>query len=146
KVAAPAKKSKEKEPAKRAKAAPAAAEAPAKRGAKKQPVAGRPPSAKKQTANDTTQLALPLEQARSITRDGMRGDVAELLDVGRRVLHIKDYRAGQAEALAHILDREDVLAVMPTGSGKSLLYQLPSIVLPGVTVVVSPLIALIKDQ
>src|SRR6185436_1094012 len=51
-----------------------------------------------------------------------------------------------AEALAHLLRNEDLLAVMPTGSGKSLLYQLTSLVVPGVTVVVSPLIALIKDQ
>jgi ATP-dependent DNA helicase RecQ len=59
---------------------------------------------------------------------------------------ITSLRPGQPEALQHILDGKDVLAVMPTGSGKSLLYQLPSLILPGVTVVVSPLIALIKDQ
>ncbi|MBE7450470.1 MAG: ATP-dependent DNA helicase RecQ [Kofleriaceae bacterium] len=59
---------------------------------------------------------------------------------------IRDYRAGQREALEHLLAGKDVIAVMPTGSGKSLLYQLPSLVLPGLTVVVSPLIALIKDQ
>src|SRR3569623_1870156 len=52
----------------------------------------------------------------------------------------------QAEAFEHLLAGEDLLAVMPTGSGKSLLYQLTSLVVPGVTVVVSPLIALIKDQ
>ncbi|MBZ0238356.1 MAG: ATP-dependent DNA helicase, partial [Deltaproteobacteria bacterium] len=70
----------------------------------------------------------------------------ELLEVGRSVLGIKDYRPGQREALDLILGGKDVIAVMPTGSGKSLLYQLPSLVLPGLTVVVSPLIALIKDQ
>ena len=70
----------------------------------------------------------------------------ELLVIGRNVLGIKDYRPGQREALDHILAGKDVIAVMPTGSGKSLLYQLPSLVLPGLTVVVSPLIALIKDQ
>ncbi|MEZ4404343.1 MAG: ATP-dependent DNA helicase RecQ [Kofleriaceae bacterium] len=69
-----------------------------------------------------------------------------LLDLGRAVLGITSYRAGQREALEHILAGRDVIAVMPTGSGKSLLYQLPSLVLPGLTVVVSPLIALIKDQ
>ncbi len=66
--------------------------------------------------------------------------------IGQEVLGIEQLRPGQKEALEHILKKRDVLAVMPTGSGKSLLYQLPSLVLPGITVVVSPLIALIKDQ
>jgi ATP-dependent DNA helicase RecQ len=69
-----------------------------------------------------------------------------LLKVARDVLGIEELRPGQEEALQHLLADKDVLAVMPTGSGKSLLYQLPSLVLPGVTVVVSPLIALITDQ
>jgi ATP-dependent DNA helicase RecQ len=69
-----------------------------------------------------------------------------LVDAGRRVLGINNLRPGQAEALSHVMNRRDLLAVMPTGSGKSLLYQLPSLVLDGLTVVVSPLIALIKDQ
>jgi ATP-dependent DNA helicase RecQ len=69
-----------------------------------------------------------------------------LVDIGRRMLGIDNLRPGQAEALTHIMNRRDVLAVMPTGSGKSLLYQLPSLALEGLTVVVSPLIALIKDQ
>ena len=69
-----------------------------------------------------------------------------LVALGREVLGISELRPGQAEALKHILAGRDVLAVMPTGSGKSLLYQLPSLVLPGLTVVVSPLIALIRDQ
>jgi ATP-dependent DNA helicase RecQ len=72
--------------------------------------------------------------------------VGALLGVGQKTLGIKNFRPGQAEAFDHLLDGEDLLAVMPTGSGKSLLYQLTSMVVPGVTVVVSPLIALIKDQ
>jgi ATP-dependent DNA helicase RecQ len=56
------------------------------------------------------------------------------------------FRPGQEEILSAILDGEDVLAVMPTGSGKSLLFQLPPIVRKGLTLVVSPLIALMRDQ
>src|SRR6185503_13835287 len=69
-----------------------------------------------------------------------------LLEIARTTLGIEALRPGQPEALKEILAGKDVLAVMPTGSGKSLLYQLPSLVLPGLTVVVSPLIALITDQ
>ena len=56
------------------------------------------------------------------------------------------FRAGQEDLVRAVLDGNDVLAVMPTGSGKSLGFQLPSIVLPGTTLVVSPLISLMKDQ
>ncbi len=56
------------------------------------------------------------------------------------------FRPGQEEILSAILDGKDVLAVMPTGSGKSLLFQLPPIVREGLTLVVSPLIALMRDQ
>ncbi len=57
-----------------------------------------------------------------------------------------NFRPGQAEVLEAIFAGENILAVMPTGSGKSLCYQLPAIVRPGLTVVVSPLIALMRDQ
>jgi ATP-dependent DNA helicase RecQ len=56
------------------------------------------------------------------------------------------FRPGQAEIIEAVLAGENVLAVMPTGSGKSLCYQLPAILRPGLTVVVSPLIALMRDQ
>ena len=49
------------------------------------------------------------------------------------------FRAGQESIVRAVLDGHDVLAVMPTGSGKSLGYQLPALLLPGVTLVVSPL-------
>ncbi|HMG22156.1 MAG TPA: RecQ family ATP-dependent DNA helicase, partial [Kofleriaceae bacterium] len=78
--------------------------------------------------------------------DGLPKKVGALLGIGQRALGIKTFRPGQATAFEHLLAGEDLLAVMPTGSGKSLLYQLTSLVVPGVTVVVSPLIALIKDQ
>jgi ATP-dependent DNA helicase RecQ len=56
------------------------------------------------------------------------------------------FRPGQAEAIQHVLRGQHTLVVMPTGSGKSLIYQLAALHLPGVTLVVSPLIALMKDQ
>src|SRR5438132_440274 len=56
------------------------------------------------------------------------------------------FRAGQGEVIAASLAGRDVLCVMPTGAGKSLCYQVPALLSPGVTLVVSPLIALMKDQ
>jgi ATP-dependent DNA helicase RecQ len=57
-----------------------------------------------------------------------------------------DFLPGQWEPIESVLSGRDTLVVMPTGSGKSLIYQLPALLLPGLTVVVSPLIALMKDQ
>ena len=72
------------------------------------------------------------------------------LDHARTVLKAvfgyDDFRPGQAEIVGAILAGEDVFAVMPTGSGKSMCYQLPALVDGGLTVVVSPLIALMRDQ
>src|ERR1044072_3723181 len=56
------------------------------------------------------------------------------------------FRDGQQELVETVLAGRDLLAVMPTGSGKSLGFQLPAVMLPGVTLVVSPLISLMKDQ
>ncbi len=57
-----------------------------------------------------------------------------------------EFRGGQREIMETIVSGEDTLVVMPTGAGKSLCYQLPACVTPGITLVVSPLIALMKDQ
>jgi ATP-dependent DNA helicase RecQ len=57
-----------------------------------------------------------------------------------------DFQKGQWEPINAVLQGHDALVVMPTGSGKSLIYQLPALMLPGLTIVVSPLIALMKDQ
>lgn len=64
----------------------------------------------------------------------------------REKFHFDDFREGQKEIIDTLLARQDVVAVMPTGSGKSLCYQLPALLLEGVTLVISPLIALMKDQ
>ncbi len=64
----------------------------------------------------------------------------------RRRFGIEHFRPGQRETLEAIFAGRDVLALMPTGAGKSLCYQLPAVFLPGSVVVVSPLIALMRDQ
>ncbi|GJE00627.1 DNA helicase RecQ [Methylobacterium isbiliense] len=64
----------------------------------------------------------------------------------RTTFGYEDFRSGQAEVIGAVLDGRDVLAVMPTGSGKSMTYQLPALVEGSLTVVVSPLIALMHDQ
>ena len=64
----------------------------------------------------------------------------------RHVFGLEEFRPGQLEVIEAVLHGRDALAVMPTGAGKSLCYQIPALHLPGTTVVVSPLIALISDQ
>ena len=72
------------------------------------------------------------------------------LDAARSILRQQfgypDFRKGQADAIATVLSGRDVLVVLPTGGGKSLCYQVPALVLPGMTVVISPLISLMHDQ
>jgi ATP-dependent DNA helicase RecQ len=70
----------------------------------------------------------------------------DLPDALERHFGHRSFRPGQEEIVRAVLAGKDVLVVMPTGSGKSLGYQLPALLLPGVTLVVSPLIALMKDQ
>ncbi len=67
-------------------------------------------------------------------------------DVLRQQFGFDDFRPGQAEVIEHLLAGRSAAAVFPTGAGKSLCYQLPALLLPGLTLVVSPLIALMKDQ
>ncbi|BEU05200.1 ATP-dependent DNA helicase RecQ [Agarivorans sp. OAG1] len=62
------------------------------------------------------------------------------------VFGFAEFRTGQAAVIERLLANKDCLAIMPTGGGKSLCYQIPALVKPGLTVVVSPLISLMKDQ
>jgi ATP-dependent DNA helicase RecQ len=73
-------------------------------------------------------------------------DLATAQRALRATFGFEAFRPGQGEIVAAILASRDVLAVMPTGSGKSLCYQLPALVRDGLTVVVSPLIALMRNQ
>jgi ATP-dependent DNA helicase RecQ len=71
---------------------------------------------------------------------------ADLQDVARRTFGLEQLRPEQLEAMSHLLAGQDVLAVLPTGAGKSAIYQVPALLLDGPTLVVSPLVALQHDQ
>lgn len=68
------------------------------------------------------------------------------LQIALHKFGLSEFRRGQREVIDHVIAGNDCLCVMPTGGGKSLCYQLPSVVRSGLTIVVSPLIALMKDQ
>jgi ATP-dependent DNA helicase RecQ len=70
----------------------------------------------------------------------------DALDILRTAFGFNSFRPGQGEVIDHLLAGRSAAAVFPTGAGKSLCYQLPALMLPGLTLVVSPLIALMKDQ
>ena len=100
------------------------------------------------------------EDSRSPDADGRRAGTISAFDrvmtrssiraAALAILHERfghdAFQAGQWEPIRAVLEKRDALVVMPTGAGKSLIYQLPALMLPGLTIVVSPLIALMKDQ
>lgn len=74
----------------------------------------------------------------------MNGNAA--LETLKNYFGYSSFREGQEKIVTAILDGRDVLAVMPTGAGKSICYQVPALMLPGITIVISPLISLMQDQ
>ncbi|MDT4986074.1 MAG: ATP-dependent helicase RecQ [Micromonosporaceae bacterium] len=71
---------------------------------------------------------------------------ASAMEVLHRVFGYREFRGRQGEIIEHVINGGDALVLMPTGGGKSLCYQIPALVRPGVGVVISPLIALMQDQ
>ncbi|KAJ0392423.1 hypothetical protein P43SY_007591 [Pythium insidiosum] len=89
--------------------------------------------------DDSPLVPLDLSQPLALQRDALRTNL-------RLVFGHSDFRPGQQWAIERVLERRRTLLVLPTGSGKSLCYQFPALFLPGVTLVISPLIALMNDQ
>jgi ATP-dependent DNA helicase RecQ len=75
-------------------------------------------------------------------KQSKRSNKQKIRQIARERFGYKSFRAGQEAAIQALLDGHDTLAVMPTGSGKSAIYQIAGLLIPGSTVVISPLIAL----
>lgn len=86
------------------------------------------------------------ESTSSPVPEKVSGTVHDAREALRRYFGFREFLDGQELVMSSILGGRDTLVIMPTGGGKSLCYQLPAMVMEGVTVVVSPLIALMKDQ
>lgn len=104
--------------------------------------AQRPTQSAKDAAKPSTNPPVELPTLEGEKNPIMRRLIRRL----QRQFGLSGYRPGQEAAIRALVDGRDVLGIMPTGAGKSLIYQLTAFELPGVTVVVSPLLALMRDQ
>ena len=76
----------------------------------------------------------------------MNGEFMDKKELLQRVFGYNEFRPGQEKLINGILSGRDVFGIMPTGGGKSMCYQIPALMLPGITLVISPLISLMRDQ
>ncbi len=84
-----------------------------------------------------------MEQSNSALQNEITDKLHEVL---QHRFHFKEFRPGQLEAIITLIQQGRLLCIQPTGHGKSLLYQLPAILFDGLTIVISPLLALVRDQ
>ena len=100
----------------------------------------------KAEAERRARLEVGPEIQAAIERAAKEPNETNLLEVLNRGFGHEQFRSGQLEIVERVMRGENTLALLPTGAGKSLTYQLPALLLPGLTLVVSPLLALMADQ